>query len=268
MKKPTLFGKPAGTANTDRDDGKTASRSFGRDAAPPAGAAKPSADFKTQAGRAAKPEPQQGVTMAELKTPAPNYPTYRGIGGGDPTGLRPGMPGGAPGMMGEDSEKEGSKLIVGRNIRLKGEIADCDTLVVEGHVEASMRSRIIEIAEGGVFVGKVEIDSAHVRGRFEGELTARERLTIHSTGKVSGNIRYGQIAIEAGGEISGDTAMVSKDAARRPAEPARGRTDGPGVHGKTDARDEKRPRLSRKWERMESRSIAPGESSRPRAKPW
>ena len=173
--------------------------------------------------------------MADIKTPTPNYPTYRGIGG-DAGGLRPGAPGPAAGLGGEDAEKEGSKLIVGRNIRLKGEIADCDTLVVEGHVEASMRSRIIEIAEGGVFVGKVEIDSAHVRGRFEGELTARERLTIHSTGKVSGNIRYGQIAIEAGGEISGDTAVASKDGSKRP-DMARPRTDAP----KTDARDEKAP---------------------------
>ena len=175
--------------------------------------------------------------MADPKSPVPNYPTYRGIGGGDAGGLRPGMAGPAPGMATDDPEKEGSKLIVGRNIRLKGEIADCDTLVVEGHVEASMRSRIIEIAEGGVFVGKVEIDSAHVRGRFEGELNARERLTIHSTGKVSGNIRYGQIAIEAGGEISGDTAVASKDAAKRGPEAPRPRTDG----GRADAREEKAP---------------------------
>ena len=245
MKKPTLFGKPTGTAGTpnktDGDESKAAPKPYARDAAAPPAAAKPSQDIKAQAGTAARTEPQQGVTMAELKTPAPNYPTYRGIGGGDAGGgLRPGMPGGSPGLGGEEPEKEGAKLIVGRNIRLKGEIADCDTLVVEGHVEASMRSRIIEIAEGGVFVGKVEIDSAHVRGRFEGELTARERLTIHSTGKVSGNIRYGQIAIEAGGEISGDTAVASKDGAKRPAEATRGRAEGPGAL-RPESRDEKSP---------------------------
>ena len=244
MKKPTLFGKPTGTTGTtnktDGDESKAAAKPYARETAAPPAAAKPSQDIKAQAGTAARTEPQQGVTMAELKTPAPNYPTYRGIGGGDAGGgLRPGMPGPTAGLGGEE-EKEGSKLIVGRNIRLKGEIADCDTLVVEGHVEASMRSRIIEIAEGGVFVGKVEIDSAHVRGRFEGELTARERLTIHSTGKVSGNIRYGQIAIEAGGEISGDTAVASKDGSKRPAEPARARPETPGAH-RTEPRDEKSP---------------------------
>jgi len=102
-----------------------------------------------------------------------------------------------------------SKLIVGPDIKLKGaEITDCDTLVVEGRVEASMDSRVIQIAEHGVFVGKAGIDVAEIRGRFEGELTARKQLVIRSTGRVSGKVRYGKVAIEEGGEISGDIAAL------------------------------------------------------------
>src|SRR5882724_1974548 len=102
-----------------------------------------------------------------------------------------------------------SKLIVGPDIKLKGaEITDCDTLVVEGRVEASMDSRAIQIAEHGVFVGKAGIDVAEIRGRFEGELTARKQLVIRATGKVSGKVRYGKVAIEEGGEISGDIAAL------------------------------------------------------------
>src|SRR6266508_7025911 len=103
-----------------------------------------------------------------------------------------------------------SKLIVGPDIKLKGaEITDCDTLVVEGRVEASMDSRVIQIAEHGVFVGKAGIDVAEIRGRFEGELTARKQLVIRATGKVSGKIRYGRVAIEEGGELSGDVAALA-----------------------------------------------------------
>src|SRR5712675_3264527 len=103
----------------------------------------------------------------------------------------------------------GSKLIVGPDIKLKGaEITDCDTLVVEGRVEASMDSRAIQISEHGVFVGKAGIDVAEIRGRFEGELTARKQLVIRATGKVSGKVRYGKIAIEEGGELSGDIAAL------------------------------------------------------------
>src|ERR1700704_2707330 len=105
----------------------------------------------------------------------------------------------------------GSKLIVGPDIKLKGaEITDCDTLVVEGRVEASMDSRAIQISEHGVFVGKAGIDVAEIRGRFEGELTARKQLVIRATGRVSGKVRYGKVAIEEGGEISGDIAALQE----------------------------------------------------------
>ncbi|WP_025916969.1 polymer-forming cytoskeletal protein [Herminiimonas sp. CN] len=99
----------------------------------------------------------------------------------------------------------GSKLIVGPNIKLKGvEITDCDTLVVEGRVEATMDSRVIQIAENGSFKGSAEIDIAEIRGEFNGDLTARVKLVIYATGKVSGKIRYGKIVIEEGGQLIGD----------------------------------------------------------------
>lgn len=111
--------------------------------------------------------------------------------------------------------ESGSKLIVGPDIKLKGaEITDCDTLVVEGTVEASMDSRVVQIAEHGVFRGTVSIDIAEIRGRFEGELTAREQLIIHATGRVSGKIRYGRIKIEEGAEITGDIARSDRDETR------------------------------------------------------
>lgn len=113
------------------------------------------------------------------------------------------------------SSNSGSRLIVGPSIKLKGvEITDCDTLVVEGTVEASMDSRVVQISEQGVFTGKVSIDIAEIRGRFDGELTARDQLVIHATGRVSGKIRYGKIKIEEGAEISGDVARLDTRTAR------------------------------------------------------
>jgi len=108
------------------------------------------------------------------------------------------------------TEGSASMLIVGPDIKLKGaEITDCDTLVVEGRVEASMDSRVIQITEHGVFVGKVGVDMAEICGRFEGELTARGQLVVRATGKVSGTIRYGKLSIEEGGELSGDAAVLT-----------------------------------------------------------
>ena len=106
------------------------------------------------------------------------------------------------------AKEGGSKLTVGPNIKLKGvEITDCDTLVVEGLVEATMDSRVMQIAEQGAFKGSAEIDIAEIRGLFDGNLTVREKLVIHATGKVTGKIRYGKIIVEEGGQLSGEISF-------------------------------------------------------------
>lgn len=106
----------------------------------------------------------------------------------------------------------GARLIVGPDVKLKGaEILDCDTLVVEGRVEATMDSRVIRIAEHGSFAGKVSIDIAEIHGHFEGDLTARTQLIIHATGRVSGKIRYGKLVIDEGGELCGDINALSAE---------------------------------------------------------
>ena len=115
--------------------------------------------------------------------------------------------------------KEGeSKLTVGPNIKLKGvEITDCDTLVVEGSVEATMDSRMIQISERGSFKGSAEIDVAEIRGSFDGNLTVRQKLVIYSTGRVTGKVRYGKVVIEEGGQLSGEIESGTGSSNSRPA---------------------------------------------------
>ena len=107
------------------------------------------------------------------------------------------------------AETPGSKLFVGVNIKLKGvEISDCDVLVIEGHVEATVRSKVMEIAKPGTLTGTALIDIAEIHGEFSGELTASTRLIVHGTGRVSGTIRYGHLVVADGGEVSGDVKRV------------------------------------------------------------
>ena len=109
-------------------------------------------------------------------------------------------------------ERKEAKLVVGPQIKIKGvEISDCDTLVVEGRIEATLDSRVLEITEHGVFQGTIAVDNAEVHGKFEGELTVRKQLIIHATGRVSGKIRYAKIKVEEGAELAGDLQMLDKN---------------------------------------------------------
>jgi cytoskeletal protein CcmA (bactofilin family) len=108
------------------------------------------------------------------------------------------------------SASGGSKLVVGPNIKMTGvEVTDCDTLIVEGHLEATLDSRLIQVGETGVLAGKASMDVAEIWGRLEGEFTIRQQLIIHPSGRVNGSIRYAKIRVEDGGEISGDISTLS-----------------------------------------------------------
>lgn len=149
--------------------------------------------------------PKESLTESRAKPMAGN-PSGRNYGGDN--ALRPKTP-----VYGQQPEekKQGSRLHVGADIHLKGEITACDRLIVEGKVEASMDSKEIEISKSGVFIGTVDIDTADISGKFNGTMKARKRLVIRKSGYVSGDISYGEIEIEPGGEIGGSLKKIGKD---------------------------------------------------------
>jgi cytoskeletal protein CcmA (bactofilin family) len=112
--------------------------------------------------------------------------------------------------MPTDKSKAGKRVLtVGNDILLKGEIATCDRLVIEGKVDATLNDvHTVEIAECGSFKGAAQIEDAEISGLFEGELIVRGRLIIYSTGKVRGKISYGEIEIERGGELTGEIKIT------------------------------------------------------------
>ena len=111
----------------------------------------------------------------------------------------------------KSDERKEAKLIVGPDIKMKGvEITDCDTLVVEGRIEATLDSRVLQIAQSGTFCGTVAVDTAEIHGRLEGELTVRKQLVLHATAKVSGKIHYAKIKVEEGAELSGEISMLER----------------------------------------------------------
>ncbi|RJF81578.1 polymer-forming cytoskeletal protein [Azospirillum cavernae] len=188
-------------------------------------------------GAAARPasfDPTPSSKGTEMNTSSPKPPTAPSLPGAgyktdvprrvlDTPGISPRQPSGlglpsaplgaapaAPLAPLTPALPEQRRLTVGRDISLSGEIGSCDVLIVEGTVEAKLREgRSIEVANGGLFKGSVEIDEADIGGRFEGDIAVRGRLTVRSTGRITGSIKYGEISVEAGGQLSGDIQMYA-----------------------------------------------------------
>lgn len=188
--------------NFSRRDHPTDAKDAGKPGLKPALYDPPASPTRTAAAGASRQQPHGAAAARDVQPPA--TPTLTDA-------IMPSAPARAAAASASGSDAAGSKLFIGVNIKLKGvEISDCDVLVIEGHVEATVHSKAMQIDKPGTLKGTALIDVAEVHGDFSGELTARTRLVVHGTGRVSGKIRYGKLIVAEGGELSGDVKRIDE----------------------------------------------------------
>ena len=78
-------------------------------------------------------------------------------------------------------------------------------LRVQGNVEQDIKmdSCVLYIEESGQVKGKIVVKRATICGAVSGDIEARERVTVKSTGHVYGSITAPRIALEEKGTING-----------------------------------------------------------------
>lgn len=176
--------------------------------AAPAAAAPQQASFAAPAAPSAPAAPRP-VAEAPRAPSAPAAGAFRASA--------PSAPGRAsqPAAPAADKSNKANKriLTVGADINLKGEIASCDLLMIEGFADATLKDvKTLEITQTGSFKGSAEVEDAEISGTFEGDLVVRNRLMIFASGKVNGKISYGEIEVERGGQLTGEIRTASQPA--------------------------------------------------------
>ena len=100
------------------------------------------------------------------------------------------------------------RLIVGRDISLAGEIKECDQLVVDGTIEATLHhGKRLDITPNGLFIGNANAEDADIAGRFEGDLNV-SRLRLRASARLTGRVRFTTLDVEAGAQITGEFHYV------------------------------------------------------------
>lgn len=152
-----------------------------------------------------RPVPPQAAMVAASRSampPLPAQPASPAPSSEREPSRAPAMPTPRPASTGALAAKR--VLTVGPDIQMKGEITSCDRVVIEGVVDATIRDvHTVELSETGTLKGTAEVEDAVISGSFEGDITVRGKLTVYNSGRVRGNITYGEIEIQAGGQISG-----------------------------------------------------------------
>lgn len=110
---------------------------------------------------------------------------------------------------GSEADIDGKRLIIGKQIRMSGEISGCEKLIVEGKVDATLSDvKSIEVTVNGTFNGKAEVDSAVIAGTFDGTLKVNGHLEIAPSGVVKGSVSYKTIAVANGGKLLGSIESI------------------------------------------------------------
>lgn len=99
-------------------------------------------------------------------------------------------------------------LVVNKGTTIKGDIRNCRHLEVAGVIEGDLAADQVVVHPGGVLNGNVRADGIEVQGVLEGDITVRGLLKIGSSGSVTGQVRYGQLAIDAGGNLIADVRNI------------------------------------------------------------
>lgn len=87
---------------------------------------------------------------------------------------------------------------------IKGEIRNCRQIEIYGYVEGELAAESLLVHESGTFYGTVRTDRAEILGSLQGEVFVRNLINIRASGSVNGNVQYGQLAMEMGGNLSAE----------------------------------------------------------------
>jgi cytoskeletal protein CcmA (bactofilin family) len=99
-------------------------------------------------------------------------------------------------------------LVVREDTIIQGEIRRCHQIEVYGYVEGQLAADKLLVHQGGQCYGIVQTDTAEIHGTVQGDVFVKHLINIRSSGSVSGNVQYGQLAMEPGGNLSADVHNV------------------------------------------------------------
>ena len=101
-----------------------------------------------------------------------------------------------------------SKTVLGSNATFKGELNFENTLCIDGEFEGKLTTgdKLI-VAEGGVVLADIEAGTVICKGRIRGNIIASQKVEIHSTGKILGDVLSPALMIELGAVFNGKSYM-------------------------------------------------------------
>jgi cytoskeletal protein CcmA (bactofilin family) len=107
-----------------------------------------------------------------------------------------------------DNMNTSSKNALGSDVEIKGNIKFTGELAFDGKLDGEIHTDgTLNLGDGAVVNGNITANSVVVRGKVNGNITAKDKIDIKSKAELFGDIRAAKLAIEEGVTFVGKTEV-------------------------------------------------------------
>ena len=101
-----------------------------------------------------------------------------------------------------------SKNVLNSDVELKGTLKFAGELTFDGKIDGDINSEgSLSLGDNAVVKGNINVTAVVVRGKINGNVTAREKIDIKAKTELFGDIRAPKLAIEEGVTFVGKTEV-------------------------------------------------------------
>lgn len=119
----------------------------------------------------------------------------------------------------------GSKNILNSDVEIKGNLKFAGELTFEGKLDGEINTDgTLHLGDSAVINGNINAVNVIVRGKINGNITAKEKIDIKAKTELFGDIKAAKLVIEEGITFVGKTEVNPNKVAPAAAAPVRGMT--------------------------------------------
>ncbi len=123
--------------------------------------------------------------------------------------------------MNTPTNSNGSKNVLNSDVELKGTLKFTGELTFDGKLDGDINSEgSLTLGENAVVKGNINVNTVVMRGKINGNVTAREKIEIKSKTELFGDVRAPKLVIEEGVTFVGKTEVNPNKVAPSAAPPA------------------------------------------------
>jgi cytoskeletal protein CcmA (bactofilin family) len=101
-----------------------------------------------------------------------------------------------------------SKNVLNSDVELKGTLKFAGELTFDGKLDGEITSdSVLNLGDNAIVKGNINVNSVVVRGKINGNVTAKDKIDIKSRTELFGDIRAPKLVIEEGVTFVGKTEV-------------------------------------------------------------